>query len=146
MNPRAHPEQSITGWEALMDEEQRKMGINPKDIAGSKKTPFGMMPLGILAIVGKAFAAGARKYGVMNWREKGKAVQRVSYLEAAIRHIVADLEGETIDPESGDDRVPHIAAAIAGLMIVLDATACGNVVDNRPTKGMGAELMRLYGK
>ncbi len=104
------------------------------------------MPLGILAVVAKAFAAGARKYGAFNWREKGNAVHRVSYLEAAMRHIIADLEGETIDPESGDDRVPHLAAAIAGLMIVLDAAACGNAVDNRPHKGMGAELIRAYGK
>jgi hypothetical protein len=114
-------------------------GANPKDLVGATKTPLALVPVGAIVQVAGAFAVGAKKYGPHNWRSY--PVQRMTYLEAALRHIYADIDGETIDPETGQ---PHVAHAVAGLMILLDAIACDSHVDNRPPKGAAAALMAAW--
>jgi hypothetical protein len=116
------------------------LGINPKDIIGSTKTPLGLLPWTALVRVSRVFALGAKKYGPFNWRTPGKPVQHVTYCEAALRHLAAYLDGETIDPESGES---HLAHAACGLLILLDAQAIGNSIDNRPIAGLASELMAL---
>jgi hypothetical protein len=114
--------------------------INPKDAAGSKKVPMHLLPFGALAGVLKAFAEGARKYGAFNWRDT--PIINTLYYAAAIRHIAAALDGEDIDPESGDARVAHIDAAIAGLLIERDALANGTCIDGRHKAGVTGDLIR----
>jgi len=114
---------------------------NPKDSAGSRKVAFRFIPWAALIPVTRALAHGAQKYGPFNWRT-GPKLSRVCYLEAAIRHLAADLDGETIDPESGESRVPHVAAAIAGLMILLDAESLGQLADDRGVPGNAAAMIR----
>lgn len=118
-------------------------GINPKDLIGATKAPLSLLPWAGLTQVAAVFALGAKKYGPHNWREKGKAVQHMTYVEAAMRHLAAYIDGETIDPESG---VSHLAHVAAGMLILTDAVACGNAVDNRPTPAPTAELMALQAK
>lgn len=118
-------------------------GINPKDLIGAKKAPLSLMPQSALVQIAPVFALGARKYGAYNWREAGKAVQHMTYVEAAQRHLASYIDGETIDPESGASHLAHVAA---GMMILLDAIACGNAVDNRPTPAPTAELLKLQTK
>ena len=77
--------------------------------------------------IGIAFAEGARKYGSHNYRAIG--VRASTYYDAALRHIMSWWEGEDIDPDSG---VPHIAKAIACLIIVRDAELMNNFTDDRP--------------
>jgi hypothetical protein len=55
----------------------------------------------------KAMTYGAKKYGPYNWR-KGIAISR--YLSAAMRHIVAVIKGELIDPESSLSHLGHAKA------------------------------------
>lgn len=117
-----------------------KKGVNPKDLVGVTKAPVSMVPPTAILQQSRALAVGVAKYGWANWRDY--PVQRLVYLEAALRHIYADLDGETIDPETG---VPHIAHACAGLDILMDAEANGMCVDNRTKPGAFSVLSRrLY--
>ncbi len=115
-------------------------GLNPKDLVGSSKTPLGLLPWTALVQVAGVFKVGADKYGAYNWRTKGQPVQHVTYVEAAFRHLAAYMDGQTIDPETGCN---HLAHAACGLLILLDASAVGNAIDNRPTPGNAAEIMAI---
>ena len=115
--------------------------INPKDIAGSRKVPFRLVPWGAMVGVAKVLAEGARKYGPFNWRHK--PIGRMAYYEAALRHITAAMDGEDIDPESS---LAHIDHAIAGLLIERDATANGTCKDDRHKHGVTGDLIRASTK
>jgi hypothetical protein len=73
-----------------------------------------------------ALSVGAVRYGPWNWR--GEEVKLTVYLAAMRRHIDAIIDGEDIDPESG---CPHLGHVMASCGIVLDAEACGMLVDDR---------------
>lgn len=118
-------------------------GVNPKDLIGATKPPLHLLPSAALIEMAMVMGEGARKYGPFNWREPGKAVGSQAYTSAAMRHILAYQDGEDIDPESGR---PHLALAMAGLGILIDAKSCGNMVDDRPTPAPTAQMIRDYTK
>jgi hypothetical protein len=109
---------------------------NPKDIIGATKPPLHLVPASALLYEAKVMALGAKKYGPYNWR--GKPVRYTIYVSAAMRHLLAALDGQRLDPESGQ---PHLAHARACLGILLDAEATGNLIDDRPAPGAAAELI-----
>jgi hypothetical protein len=111
--------------------------VNPKDAIGSRKAPLGLIPATLLPFVAPAMAVGAAKYGPMNWREQ--PVQAMIYAEAAMRHLLAWVDGQN---EAEDTDVNHIAHALAGLAILADAIASDNLIDNRPPAGATADLLR----
>jgi len=113
---------------------------NPKDLEGDKKPPLSLIPGSVLIHLALAFKEGARKYGPYNWRTN--KVQALIYLDAALRHIYAVIDGEDIDPESGKH---HLDGALASLGIYIDAMETGNLIDNRPTKGVSGALIRKLG-
>ncbi len=78
------------------------------------------------AWLAEAHADGARKYGPLNWRDA--AIPLTVYIDAAIRHLLALKEGEDCSSDSG---LRHAAHVMAGMSIVLDAAACGKLVDDR---------------
>ena len=100
---------------------------DPKGEAGSKKAQLQLIPPVLNTETARAFASGAAKYGVWNWRSN--KVEMMTYLGAMRRHIDALLDGEDLDPESGAHHLGHVAA---GCAIVLDAKKAGTLVDNRP--------------
>ncbi len=112
---------------------------NPKDLIGLTKPPLRLVPPALMIYVSKVMALGAEKYGPYNWREK--KVRHSIYLEAAMRHILAVLDGEDSDPESG---LPHEAHAAACMTILLDAMATGNLINDRPTPGAAAKLIKEF--
>jgi Domain of unknown function (DUF5664) len=120
-------------WKEPMSSDQ---GTNPKDLIGEKKPMLWLVPSALLIIVSKVMELGAKKYGPYNWRTK--KVRSTVYITAAMRHLLSALDGEEIDPESGQ---PHIAHAAACCAILLDAKATGNLVDDRPTPGAAAKLI-----
>jgi hypothetical protein len=81
-----------------------------KDDTG--KTRWSLLPLAAVEIVAKVMMYGAQKYGDYNWHRLVNAAERFD--EAAMRHTVAHLNGEYLDPESG---LPHWAHAAASLMM-----------------------------
>lgn len=75
-------------------------------------------------------ANGMLKYGRSNFRAIG--VKTSIYIDAAKRHLDAFFEGEECDP---DDGVPHLAAALACIAIIVDARAAGKLNDDRQVAG-----------
>lgn len=110
-------------------------GTNPKDAIASCKPPIGLVPSGLLVPLARVMELGAKKYGFWNWRLT--RVRYSVYVHAALRHLLSSLDGEEIDPESGQ---PHIAHAAACCAILLDAKAVGTLVDDR-SAGAAARLI-----
>lgn len=111
---------------------------NPKTAFGIQKPGFNAIPPVALIYLGAVMGNGAMKYGTMNWRDH--AVSFSVYYNAMLRHLFAVLDGEWIDPESGQ---PHLAHVMAGAGIVLDAHANGKLNDDRPKlTGQAAKMVR----
>lgn len=114
---------------------------NPKDLIGAMKPRLSLVPPAGLVYAALAMANGADKYGAYNWREK--KVQAMIYLEACVRHTLSFQDGEENARDSG---VPHLAHALACLLILIDAKETGNLIDNRPKGGVTAALIERYTK
>ncbi|WP_295487954.1 dATP/dGTP diphosphohydrolase domain-containing protein [uncultured Pseudomonas sp.] len=99
---------------------------NPKDAIGCDKLPVHLWPNTATAMGAIGLLNGALKYGRTNWRVAG--VRSSIYYDACRRHLDAWFDGEEVDP---DDQVPHLAAALACLAIIVDAQAAGKLVDDR---------------
>ena len=112
-------------------------GSNPKDLLGVKKPSLWLNPSSALIRMAIVFALGAVKYGPYNWRKN--AILYTVYLSAALRHLLSVLDGEDVDPESGQ---PHEAHVMACMAIIIDARDTGNLVDDRPTKGAAARVIQ----
>ncbi len=99
------------------------------DSAGVKhdtgKAPLSLIPTVALTGMAKVFAFGAKKYGRHNFR-KGMDHSRV--LDAAGRHILAIMDGEDIDPESGE---PHWAHALCSIAMYAYMKVAGVGLDDR---------------
>ena len=131
--------------QALLKRKERdKMstdGINPKDKIGSKKVDLSLIPTSALVEVARCMENGAKKYGPFNWRNPDQKVQYMTYISANIRHALSFLDGENYASDSG---LSHLAHACAGLMVLIDAINCGNVIDNRPIAGVTGKLLDEY--
>ena len=103
---------------------------NPKDAIGSSKLPLHLWPATATALGCIGLLNGALKYGRSNFREIG--VRASIYTDACKRHLDAWFEGEECDP---DDGVPHLAAALACIAIIVDAEAAGKLNDDRMISG-----------
>lgn len=103
---------------------------NPKDAIGSDKLPIHLWPSTATALGCIAMLNGMLKYGRSNFRAVG--VKTSIYIDAAKRHLDAFFEGEECDP---DDGVPHLAAALACIAIIVDARAAGKLNDDRQVSG-----------
>lgn len=110
---------------------------NPKTVQGLKKPTLVPIPPAALIHLGRAMQNGAVKYGRMNWRTN--SVAATIYYDAVLRHMLAWLDGEDIAEDSG---VHHLAHAMAGIAIVLDALETGNLIDDRPTKGAVPRMIK----
>lgn len=100
---------------------------NPKDAVGARKLPVGLVPSTGVNLAALAFLEGAMKYGRYNWRVAG--VRTSIYYDAAMRHLEKYWNGEECDWETG---VPHLASALACIMIIADAKVCKKLTDDRP--------------
>jgi hypothetical protein len=67
--------------------------------------------------VGRVLTFGARKYAANNWRN-GIAFSRL--IGAALRHLLAIMRGEDIDPESGEMHVYHLGCCIMFLASMMN--------------------------
>lgn len=108
---------------------------NPKDMVGSGKVPLHLWPTTASAMGSIALLNGAMKYGRSNWRKIG--VRASIYIDACHRHLAAWFEGEEHDEEG----VPHLAAALACLAILVDCQAAGKLRDDRQYPGGHHEFM-----
>lgn len=90
----------------------QEMGGGTKYDAG--KPDWSLMPFEALEPVVRVLEHGARKYGPENWRDLDDAERR--YWNAAMRHMLAHMQGDTHDEDSG---LPHLAHAVCSLLFVL---------------------------
>lgn len=72
--------------------------------------------------VGRVGTYGAHKYTDNGWLHVPNGEQR--YLDALLRHLIADLSGETHDPESG---LPHLDHALWNLAAVCELRKRGEL-------------------
>lgn len=114
---------------------------NPKQIFGDKKPSLHLVPPAASLYMALAMRNGAEKYGPFNWRDK--AVEVMTYIGAAERHMKAWVDGEELADDSG---IPHLAHALASLAILVDALEVGNAIDNRPPPGSFARLVEKWSK
>lgn len=116
-------------------------GNNPKDQLGMMKLPMGLVSPIALAIESLCMVDGDEKYGPYNYRVS--KVQAWIYLQAALRHIYAVMDGQDFDQVTGK---PHLGYARATLGIYIDAWMTGNLIDNRPVKGLAGELIDAFSR
>lgn len=129
---------SMAGGGGFAEYDTLQSGINPKDLIGAKKPDLSLIPTTAMVYMAKCMTNGAAKYGPFNWREEGKPVQTRTYVAAAMRHLIAYLDGEDNAKDSG---LPHLGHAMAGIAVLVDAIECGNSVDNRPNPGPAPRLI-----
>lgn len=94
-------------------------GRGPKDSAG--KTQWSVFPFAEAEFVVRVFQKGAEKYGAPFTYRRGIPVDEL--IEAAMRHLIALMSGERVDPESGELHAAHVAAN--GLMMISQSIADG---------------------
>jgi len=112
---------------------------NPKQLFGDKKLPLHLIPPAASAFIALGLRDGAGKYGPWNWRDE--SVEVMTYIGALKRHIDAWVDGEECADDSG---YPHLAHAIAGLAILIDAVTGGFAIDNRPPPGDGPAVLKEH--
>lgn len=116
---------------------------NPKDLIGAKKVKRSLIPASAQIHESRAFENGADKYGAYNWRRK--KVRASIYVDATIRHLI-DAWFDSREEVAEDSGVHHLGHARACLAILIDAMETGNLIDDRPPMGKGAELIRRFDK
>lgn len=79
-----------------------------------EKPQLALLPRHPLCDITSVLMFGAEKYGVYNWR-KGMEWNRLA--SATMRHIMAWVDCEDKDPESG---LPHLAHAACNLLFLLE--------------------------
>jgi len=104
------------------------MSSNPKARAGAKKLTLTNVPVSMLVHVAFPMNNGAAKYEKYNWIDKDKNLDMMTYIDAALRHLLLFQAGEDCAEDSG---VHHLDHAMAGLGVLRDAMLIDNVVDNR---------------
>ncbi len=118
-----------------------EIGINPKDKIGSLSVDFTLCPQSAYIEWALGHMDGATKYGPYNWRVE--PIQARTYIAAAIRHLTDFLEDEQKAPDSG---VHHLGHAMSCCAILIDAEACGTLIDDRPVKGNGSKRLETVKK
>ncbi len=106
-----------------MSEQGKKNDQNKPDMTDIPKEAMWEM--------GKAFTYGQKKYGKNNYRY-GMAVSR--QLAAAIRHLYQHLDGETIDPETGE--TTHLGHAMASIAMAIYNLKNNPHLDDRFSKDL----------
>ena len=86
----------------------------PGDALGRKfdqgKLDYTLLPWDALTEVVKVLQHGVAKYARDNWRHVPNAAER--YEAAGMRHRIARLQGEELDPESGHSHLAHEACCL----------------------------------
>ena len=121
---------------------------NPKTLAGAKKPDISVVPPAGILHLATAMMNGADKYGPFNWREK--PISTRPYVAAAIRHLLAYLDGEEFSADTVEAGKPvhHLGHVMACCAILLDAREIeGGLNDNRPkVKGPAGRMIENYNR
>lgn len=89
------------------------------------KPRLDLLPSGPLVEIARVLEFGSHKYGDNQWRN-GFAWSRL--YGAALRHLLAHKDGESLDPES---HISHLAHAACNLLFLLEHELKGLGTDDR---------------
>lgn len=103
---------------------------NPKEAIGSDKLPLHLFPMTARAWGCIGILEGMLKYGRNNFRKLG--VRSSTYYSSVNRHMDLWFEGQDCDPKT---KIHHLANAIAGIAILIEAIEAGNLNDDRNFPG-----------
>ncbi len=92
----------------------------------ANKPPLAFLPPEGIRAVARVQAYGHKKYGAFHNFRKGMEVSR--NCSCAMRHIVAFMDGEDLDPEPGQT---HLAHAACRLMFLMQNLKDGVAIDDR---------------
>jgi hypothetical protein len=70
------------------------------------KTQWRVIPWAQMKDVAEIMSDGEKKYGFENWKRVVPGKER--FTDALIRHLMAWLNGERTDPESGKHHLAHV--------------------------------------
>ena len=127
----------IEKWRLHTKEEVQK--VNPKQALGQAS-----LPLNLFSPLATAYGSigklnGKLKYGLSNF--VATPVIASIYADAIRRHLDKWMAGQENDAADG---VPHFAAMLANIDILICARAAGTLIDDRPLlKGYEAEMEKL---
>lgn len=131
-----------------LEEEVSYLDGNPKTAAGMKKPDISVVPPAGILHLATAMMNGANKYGPFNWRDK--PISTRPYIAAAMRHLMAYLDGEEYSADTVEAGLPvhHLGHVMACCAILLDAREIeGGLNDNRPTvPGPAGRMIEKYNK
>lgn len=94
----------------------------------------GKPPLANLPPAGLRGVAEVQRYGhakYKNFNNYRKGMEHSRQISCAMRHLLAHMDGETNDPESG---LPHIAHAACRIMFLMQNISDGVDIDDRFTR------------
>jgi hypothetical protein len=97
------------------------------------KAPIALIPHEALVAEAQVWGFGAKKYGLNNWRG-GLSVLRIC--NALLRHTVAIISGEDIDPESGLPHAAHVRCCAGMLIAFLDRKDLDDRFKNPPPESL----------
>lgn len=94
----------------------------------SEKPDLSLVPLVAIEGMARALMTGEKKYNRYNYLSGFHSHRLIA---ASLRHILAWQDGETLDPETGNNHLWH---ALASLAMLLDCEKHGTLVDTRYRK------------
>lgn len=95
-------------WEACNQPKQEGTKLD------QGKLSYTLLPFKAITEVVKVLEFGKQKYAKDNWQKVPNGKER--YIDAALRHIISYIGGETTDPESG---LHHLAHATCCLLFAI---------------------------
>jgi hypothetical protein len=115
-----------------MDKECGCTDAQARKSSKGKVGGFHLIPWAAIMALAGIYEYGAKKYAANSWRQvpvdpdTGETpIER--YFNAMMRHLIAWLKGEWLDPESGH---PHLAHALWGVVALYELS-----MDERAKKG-----------
>lgn len=94
----------------------------------AEKPRIHLVPPDAIVEAAKVFGFGASKYGENNWRKDLHEYKYSRHYSSIQRHLLAFMNGEDIDPESG---LPHLSHALTQMMILIQTTKEAPECDDR---------------
>ena len=115
-------------YDSIETRKQKEPASHSGTKYDSGKPQLSIIPPAAMEAIAKVFMFGAKKYTRDNFRG---GFARTRLLDATLRHIYADLDGEDLDPESG---LPHLWHAACSLCMLITNISEGRSEDDRYKK------------
>lgn len=98
----------------VINKANKKLESNNGTKLDQGKLSYTLLPFKAITEVVKVLEFGKQKYAKDNWQKVPNGKER--YIDAALRHIISYIGGETTDPESG---LHHLAHATCCLLFAI---------------------------